>query len=469
MKPLYECMVDPDLFGRTFGGPTFEAWRTVAKALDALPLDAKELALYQSITGRTAAPTEPFDEAYLVKPRRAGGTLFGAACGVHAALEDYRPRLGPGEWATVALIASDRRQARQIMGYVKGLVHDSPIIEAELARETEEQVEFTHRCRIEVHTGSFRSTRGYSYACVLLDELAFYRDDLSANPDVELVRAVRPGLANLHGRLLGFSSPHSRRGHLWDMYRSHYGKASSVLVIQAPGRVLNPTIDEKVIERARAEDAVAARSEWDAQFRADIAQFLTDEDIDGAVESGRKSLRYQPRTAYTAFVDPSGGRHDAMTMAIAHRTAAGKRVLDRLVIADPPFEPESTVERFAEVARSYGLRHVTGDRYAAEWVTSAFRRYGLRYDPSERDRSEIYLEMLPEFSGARIELLDEPRLLTELRLLERRPRPNGRSDSIDHPPRGTDDIANAACGALWMTAKARASTETAGRALYAIT
>jgi hypothetical protein len=117
---------------------------------------------------------------------------------------------------------------------------------------------------LKVHTTSFRSTRGYSYAAVILDELAFFRDDLSANPDVELVRAVRPGLANLGGRLLGLSSPHSRRGHLYAMHREHFGRASDVLVIQAGGPVLNPTIDAEFIERARKDDPIAARSEWDA-------------------------------------------------------------------------------------------------------------------------------------------------------------------------------------------------------------
>ncbi len=27
MKSLYDAMLDPDLFGSTFGGPTFENWR----------------------------------------------------------------------------------------------------------------------------------------------------------------------------------------------------------------------------------------------------------------------------------------------------------------------------------------------------------------------------------------------------------------------------------------------------------
>ena len=50
-----------------------------------------------------------------------------------------------------------------------------------------------------------------------------------------------------------------------------------------------------------------------------------------------------------------------------------------------------------------------------------------------------------------MELLDHKRLITELRLLERKPRSGGRADSIDHPPgRAQDDCANTACGALWV-------------------
>jgi hypothetical protein len=92
MKSLYEAMLDPDLFGRTFGGPTFEAWRTVAKILDGLPLTETELALYQQITGRAEAPRRPFREGYLVKDRRAGGSLFAGAQGLHASLQRSRTK-----------------------------------------------------------------------------------------------------------------------------------------------------------------------------------------------------------------------------------------------------------------------------------------------------------------------------------------------------------------------------------------
>ena len=55
MKSLHAAMLDPDLFGRTFGGPTFEHWRVVAKVLDGLPLEASELEFYLGNNGASGA------------------------------------------------------------------------------------------------------------------------------------------------------------------------------------------------------------------------------------------------------------------------------------------------------------------------------------------------------------------------------------------------------------------------------
>ncbi len=460
--PLNQAMLDPALFGHSFGGPTFAAWRSVAKMLDGLPLDEDELALWCRITSRDAPPTVAFREAYLIKPRRAGGTLFAAALGLHAALQDYRDRLGRGEVATVAMIACDRRQARQLMNYCEGLIADSPMIAAEVSGRTQETISFAHRVNLEVHTTSFRSTRGYSYAAVILDEMAFFRDDLSANPDIELVRAVRPGLANLGGRLLGLSSPHSRRGHLYAMWQQHYGRPSDVLVIQAGGPTLNPTINAAVIDRARAEDPVAARSEWDAQFREDISQYLTDELIEAAMP-GR--LKRGPRLSSVAFVDMSGGVSDSAALGIAHSETVDGVVqirVDHLEVVPAPHKPSEVAERFAATLKRLGLSRVTGDRYAAGWCAGAFEQHGIQYESAELDKSAIYGEVLPLFSEQRVEIPDDQRLISELRLLERKPRAGGRPDNVDHPPRAHDDAANAVAGALWLAAKESTTLERPG-------
>ena len=391
---------------------------------------------------------------YLIKPRRAGGTLFAAAVGLDAALQDYRDRLGPGEAATVALIACDRRQARQLTNYVKGLIADSPLIKAEVANETAETVSFAHRVNLQVHTSSFRSTRGYSYAAVICDELAYWRDAFSASPDIELIRAVRPGLANLGGLLLGLSSPHARRGHLFDMFTRHYGNDSDVLVVKAQHSQLNPTIDPKIIERAMAEDPEAARAEWFGEFRGDVSQWLADELIDAALE-GRTGGRKRPEVA---FVDMSGGRHDASALGIAHAEEPGnddappRLVLDMIEHVCAPHEPETVVEQFCKTLKTRRIGKLSGDRYAGSWVSDAFKRHGIEYEPAELDKSSIYMECLPAFAERRVTLLNDKRLVTELRMLERRPRSGGRADQVDHAANAHDDAANAACGALWLCA-----------------
>jgi hypothetical protein len=55
------------------------------------------------------------------------------------------------------------------------------------------------------------------------------------------------------------------------------------------------------------------------------------------------------------------------------------------------------------------------------------------------------LELLPLVMSARIELLDDAKILREFRGLERRRGSSGR-DRVDHPPGQHDDRANAVAG-----------------------
>jgi hypothetical protein len=59
----------------------------------------------------------------------------------------------------------------------------------------------------------------------------------------------------------------------------------------------------------------------------------------------------------------------------------------------------------------------------------------------------LYLELLPMLMSGWVRLLDNPRLISQIVNLERKTARGGR-DSIDHPPRLHDDVANAASGSL---------------------
>lgn len=448
---ILEALDDPRLFGRFFKADTWKTWRAFLAALFALPMSEAEQALYRECTGRTELPVEPFKEAELVVGRRGGKSRTLALLGTYlATFRDYSPWLAPGEVATVSVIAADRRQARTIMRYTQGLFDTVDLLKPMVRTAGDETITLNNRVAIEVQTASWRVTRGYTFAAVLADETAFWRDDTSANPDVEIFRAIRPGLSTIPGAmLLNASSPYRKAGVLYTTYRRHYGKdGARVLVWKGPTSVMNPGLDPAVIAEAYEDDPAAAAAEYGAEFRDDIVDFVPREVVDACTVRERQELLPQSGVTYRAFVDPSGGSSDSMTLAIAH-AHGDTAVLDAVREVRPPFSPEAVVADFASLLKSYRVHEVTGDRYGGEWPRERFRAHGVGYALSEAPKSDIYRDVLPLLNSRKAELLDLPRLAAQLCGLERRPTRGGR-ESIDHAPGAHDDVANAVAGALLL-------------------
>jgi hypothetical protein len=71
----------------------------------------------------------------------------------------------------------------------------------------------------------------------------------------------------------------------------------------------------------------------------------------------------------------------------------------------------------------------------------------MEYQVADKNRSELYLNLIPVVCSKRVELLDNPQLIEELRRLERRRGRSGK-DSVDHLARLSDDVANAVAGVV---------------------
>jgi hypothetical protein len=449
---LAEALRDPNLFAKFFRDKSWKSWHVFLRALFAEPIGASDdLAIYQSCTGRSAWPSLVSGETALIVGRRGGKSRTLALIAVYlATMRDYSPHLAPGEVATIAVLAADRSQARVIFRFVLGLLKAVPLFADLIERNDTEQIVLRNRVVIEITTASFRSARGYSFAGVLCDEVAFWRsDETSANPDVEILRALRPGLASIPGSMLLIaSSPYAKRGELHNVFRRHYAKDEArVLVWKAPTQIMNPSIDPRIIAEAYETDPEAARAEYGAEFRDDLADFVARETIDALTMWGRSELPPMPGIVYVAFCDPSGGVSDAMTLAIGHLGPGDMCILDVVLEIRPPFDPEAAVAQCAALLRRYGISTVTGDKYAGEWPVARFREHGIEFIQSARPKSDLYRDLLSILNAHRVELLDLPRLSAQLCGLERRTARSGR-DSIDHIPGGHDDIANAVAGLL---------------------
>jgi hypothetical protein len=455
---LLDAVDDPLLFQPWFKDrATWAAWFVFLRALFGLTLAPHQLALFTECTGRTEPPTAPASEGWLICGRRAGKSFMLALVAVYlAAFHQYRQYLAPGERGVVLVIASDRKQARVIFRYVKALLLGVPMLRKLVEREVAEAFDLNNGTSIEIMAASYRSLRGYTVIAALLDEMAFWPTDDSANPDVEIIAAIKPAMATIpNAMLLCASSPYAQRGALFDAFRRHFGKAGDpVLIWRAPTRTMNSTVPQSVIDAAMEADPASAAAEYMAQFRTDVETFVSRDVVEAAVISGRHELPRIEHTKYWGFVDPSGGSSDSMTLAITH--VAGTRVIvDAIRERRAPFSPDDVVKEFADTLRSYGIGVVVGDRYAAEWPRERFRVHEIEYRVADKTKSDLYLSLLPLLNSNRVELLDHQRLIKQLTGLERRTSRAGK-DSVDHVPGGHDDLANAIAGAVVLAAAAAA-------------
>jgi hypothetical protein len=218
------------------------------------------------------------------------------------------------------------------------------------------------------------------------------------------------------------------------------------MVAKGSSREFNATLLQSVVDRAYERDPAAASAEYGAEFRRDIESFVAIEAVTACVSRGVYERAPQRGVVYSAFVDPSGGSADAMTLAIGHRDHARQVVvIDALREVAPPFSPEKAVEQFASLLRTYNCFKVVGDRFAGDWPVEVFGKFGVQYEQSAAPKSDLYRDLLASLNSQRVDLLDHPKIISELCALERRTSRGGR-DSIDHPPGGYDDVANVIAG-----------------------
>ena len=445
---------DENLFGSWFADDSWATWRVIDKAIFGLPLDAAELPVFRELTGRAEPPTEQVTEAWIIAGRRAGKSRKAAAYGAYLAtvgaeLRGTCARLTRGERGVCQVLAIDRDQAAVVFGYVAAFF-EQPMLAGMVERQGADFIDLRNRISIEVVTNNFRRVRGRTVIAAILDETAYWRDERSENPDTEVYAAIKPAMLTIPGALLiGISSPYSRRGLLYRKFSDHFGKDGPVLVVKAPTVKLHPTIDRSKIDEAYAEDPSKAAADYGAEFRSDLEELVSREAVAACVRQGVYERAPERRWRYVGFVDPSGGASDSFSLAISHKEGI-TAVLDLVRETRAPFSPESVAAEYAELLKRYRISTVHGDRYAGEWPREQFRKHGVHYAPSEMNKSEIYLALVPEINSRAIDLLDNPRLTAQLLSLERATHRGGGRDTIDHPRGSHDDLINAAAGSLVM-------------------
>ena len=261
---LRRALSDPKLLGNALAGDSWQAWRVLLIAACGEPLSDDERVIFKRLTGREREPGERVDELAAVVGRRGGKSRALATFATYvAALCQHR--LVPGERGLVLIVAQNQRAARVVLHYAEACFDAAPALAALVVSRSDSVIELKGGVALEVRWQSFRAVRGFTLCAAICDEVAFWwSDDCYANPDVETLAALRPGLLTTRGPLVLASSPYARRGVLWDYYSKHYGAAGppATLVVQGATRDFNPMVPAAWIEQELERDPARNSSEY---------------------------------------------------------------------------------------------------------------------------------------------------------------------------------------------------------------
>jgi hypothetical protein len=341
---IVEAMDHPKLFGPWFKGPSWDGWRAILRAAYALPMTDAEIEFFRAVAQRDP-PKKKVKELWLCCGRRAGKDSIASLI---AAYESYffdgKSTLRRGERALVACFACDNDQAKIELDYTKSYYDDLAPLKVRVRRETMSGFELTNNLDVSIVTNNDKAARGRPILLCVLDECSRYRDESSSTPDIELYRALKPGMATLpDSLLLGISTPYKKSGILFEKFAESFGKNDdAVLFIKAPSILLNPTLSQADIDKEIEDDPEGASAEWLAEFRSDISAFIDRDMIARCIpDRSRFELPPLPNVQYYAFCDPSGGSSDSMTLAICHKDEwTDNAILDRICERKAPFSPE---------------------------------------------------------------------------------------------------------------------------------
>jgi len=444
---IIESIRNKDIFLNSFEDlGTWTAWQVYLKALFGLEMTAAEITIYKQCTGCRDIPGKASQISYVLSGRRSGKSKISSllACYI-ATSRDWSRALSPGEQGYIFLIANDKDQAKILKRYISGILQRSPRLRGLIKKELAWEIELNNRITIAVRTKNFRTLRGYTVIAAILEELAFWRSEESANPDYEVLAAIRPAMLTVKDSIcVGISSAYAKRGLLYDQYKKFYGKASGPLIWKSSTVDMNPTVDKKIIAEDIKSDPAKYKSEYLSEFRGDIESYLGIDDLEKVIEKGIISRPYETGKEYFAFCDPSGGRVDSMTLCLAF-VSEGKVIIAQILERKPPFSPESAVLEFAETLKLFQISAIYSDRYAGAWVQEAFEKEGINVEYSKLSASELYAAFIPLVMNKKVLLIDNRKMKLQLANLERRTGSEGR-EKITHPSGYHDDLANVCAG-----------------------
>lgn len=401
--------------------------------------------MFYRCTGRSSYEPYEYAEATILPGRQSGKTSKIVANQV-VYEANFRPRtLGLGDEPEGIIVSRTTRQARKAYKYV--LARQMSKLLRRQMRGVAQKREFTltNGSVVAVWPCSAETTRGPGAFIVGCDEVSFWRNsETNASPAQEVLRALRPSLAAWeHGKLLKISTPFAKvpGDPIWDDFST---RPAGVLVWNQPSWELNPSLrDDFLLAEFRRDEEFFWR-EYGAQFWESAAMFLPGQLVDAAVVRGRAELPPQPGVMYTGALD-AAFKSGAFAFCVVHRV--GEKVVADCLRSwrgtkARPVALAATLDEICLTLRRYAISKIYGDSFCSEPIKQALAAKGVQFEQActlGARASAIWGTLRTLFVSSRIELLDHPASVAELKRLEQVVTAGG--NSRIEAVTGNDDLA----------------------------
>lgn len=453
MKKLQKA--DIITFATEFLGLSFAkrpAQEVLLRALYGLPLDKKQLKIYQELTGNKTVFEDGKEktEGCFVLGARSGKSFLASVIALYEATRTkWQKYLSKGETAYCALVATRLPQAQQIIqtnclrmlenSVLKGLIEDST------------QTQINLRTGISIMSLPCNSTsgRGLPLIFLCLDEVGHFFTE-GVKQDELIYGSLRPRLAQFPGaKALLVSTPSAKQGLLWTTYNEG-PQIASRLTVRAATRLVNPLIPEEFIETERRRNPDNAEREFDSIFSEQVASFLPLDALN-ACFSHFGDLPYSNHT-YACGIDQSGiAGADKFGFAISHKE--DQQIKVDVVRSWDTKDSEVILADIKALTETYLIHQVYIDRYAKGWITAALEKIGLEVfiRPS---LPEIYVNLKSLVISGRLALPEHDGLKRGLAATQAY---YGRSNTLsiahERTKDGHGDEADAMATAVWAASK----------------
>ena len=415
------------------------------KSIYGLPLTPEEMEIYLRGTGRETYDEREHTEATIIAGRQSGKTTkLAAAIACFEAFRDHG--LPPGQEAYVMLLAPTIAQARIALRSIRNYLRGSKILSKRIVRITTDEIILDNGIIIGCYASTYDGVRGRIIVAAICDEMAFWpHEETAANPDEEVIAALLPAMITVKtAKLVKISTPFAKQGVLWTDFQRR--AELDFLVWQLPSHEMNPKINLSKLEREQRRSEEKYRREYLAEFTDSISGWITPEILDPRIVRGCRELPPVRDGFYVAALDPAS-RHNDFALAILHRSPDGKIIVDRVArwtgTKTAPLVFRTVLGEIKSILDDYGLNSAVGDQFCSDVIRQDLLELGVSYEIctfGPQTRARIFTNLKHLLVQGKIELLEDPELLRQLRNLREERTDRGQ---IDVRPSGgmKDDLA----------------------------